>query len=80
MKKLNRPVLAEGETTGHAHVLQGAIDVLEHDDGIREFCLQDDTILVHEEHKVITFPPGEYLSDKVNEYDHVAEEAKKVQD
>lgn len=36
--------------------------------------------LRHEEHGVITLPPGEYLVRGVREYDHFAEEARRVID
>jgi hypothetical protein len=78
-KKLDRPVLAEGEMTGHAHMLDGEVDVYDID-MIREFTLKDETRLVHEEHETIEIPPGEYQSDTAVEYDHFAEEAKKVRD
>jgi hypothetical protein len=78
-KKLDRPVLAEGEVTGHAHVLDGLVDVFEVD-GVREFYLRDETRLVHEEHRVIDIPAGEFQSGVAMEYDHFAEEAKRVVD
>ena len=80
MKKLKKSVLAEGETTGHAHVLDANVDVYEHDDGIKQFSLESDTTLIHEEHKPIILPKGEYCSDTVLEYDHFLEESRKVQD
>ena len=76
MKKLERPVLADGEVTGHAHVVDQ--DVFELDDGARTFS--GATTVKHEEHGPITIPEGDWASDKVLEYDHFAEEAKKVQD
>jgi hypothetical protein len=79
-KKLESPVLAEGEVTGHAHVLQGDVDVYEDENGYREFCIDKPTSLYHEEHNVITIPEGDYVSGKVLEYDHFAEEAKQVMD
>jgi hypothetical protein len=80
-KKLERPVLADGETTGHAHVLDTCdVNVFEMDNGTREFSLSDITTVKHEEHKPIDIPKGDWVSDKVMEYDHFAEEAKKVQD
>jgi hypothetical protein len=71
--------LAEGEVTGHCHRLQSST-VYELEDGVREFSAPKGDVLTHEEHKTIEIPAGNYLSDKVNEYDYDAEEAKKVQD
>ena len=80
MKKLEKPILAEGEATGHAHVLvDDSVDVFE-DGGLRLFGLSEETDLVHEEHGKITLPPGEYESGKVIEYDHFLEEARQVID
>lgn len=80
MKKLEKPILAEGEVTGHAHVLEGNVDVYELDNGLRQFNLDSPTTIVHEEHKKIELPPGEYLSGKVLEYDHFLEESRQVLD
>jgi len=80
MKKLNESVLAEGEVTGHAHRLPSTVDVFEADNGEREFCTETAIPLTHEEHGEITIPPGDYSSDKVVEYDHFSEQARKVAD
>jgi small-conductance mechanosensitive channel len=80
MKKLERPVLAEGEVTGHAHVLDGYVEVMETDVGTREFSLDKPTNLVHEEHRTITLPAKEMVSGICQEYSHFEEEAKQVRD
>lgn len=80
MKKLEKPILAEGEVTGHAHVLEVGVEVFETEQKTRQFKLDVDTNLSHEEHKTITLPPGEFESDRVLEYDPFQEEARKVQD
>lgn len=68
-KKLERPVLADGELTGHAHMLDSETDVFEHEDGVREFMVELPTTVRHEEHKPITLSPDKYLSDRVVETD-----------
>lgn len=79
-KKLNRPVLAEGEQTGHAHVLDDAsVEVTERDDKVREFKLKRKATVNHEEHKPVTLPAGEYCSDVVREHDPFEGE-RRVQD
>lgn len=81
MKKLDKPVLAEGEVTGHTHtLLDNNVDVYEHNNGLREFTLEQDTILTHEEHNKISIPKGNWISGIVQEYDHFAEEARNVAD
>lgn len=79
-KKLDQPVLAEGEVTGHTHRLSGNVGVFEVERGLREFELSNPGEVKHEEHNPITLPPGEYTSGRVNEFDHPTESARKVQD
>lgn len=80
MKKLDKPVLAHGES-GHSHVLtDDKVEVFEMDDGSRTFNLLTDTPLVHEEHKQIVITKEMDMSDRVLEYNHFEEEAKRVQD
>jgi hypothetical protein len=79
MKKYDS-VIAEGEATGHAHRLAVKTDVYERDDGVREFSIERDTDLIHEEHDVITLPAQEYESGIVREYDYFEEEARQVMD
>lgn len=78
-KKLDRPVLAEGEATGHAHVAVGAT-VFEEEDGTRTVIAHQPTEIVHEEHGNFTIPAGEYVADRVRELDPFAEEARRVAD
>ena len=80
MKKLKESVLAEGEVTGHAHRLPENVEVFESDAGERSFSVQTEVPLSHEEHGCILIPPGDYVSDKVVEYDHFAEQARRVAD
>jgi hypothetical protein len=78
-KKVGK-VLAEGETTGHAHRLLKT-EVLEREDGMREFEVgKDGDTVSHEEHGKIDLAPKKYNSDRVIEFDFFAEEAKRVQD
>jgi len=80
MKKLDEPILAEGEATGHAHRLVGDVDVYETDEDTKVFSLPGETTVKHEEHKAINLPAGEWESGIVEEYDHMAEEARRVAD
>lgn len=81
MKKLNKPVLAEGEATGHAHRLNDNVDVFECEDGTRQFELNKPTELLHEEHNPIKLPNSiVFNSGIVQEYDPFEEEVRKVQD
>jgi hypothetical protein len=77
MKKLKESVLAEGEVTGHAHRLPENVQVFESDAGERSFSVQTEVPLSHEEHGCILIPPGDYVSDKVVEYDPLCRAGKK---
>lgn len=79
-------VIQHGEATGHAH----RICMYRHDD-VRTVMLKSDDKrylrvgkdgidITHEEHKTIHVPPGEYEVRIVREYDHFAEEARRVVD
>lgn len=75
-KKLDDKVLAYGEVTGHAHRV--TVDVYEDEKKLRYF--EGETIVTHEEHKPISLPNKEWVSGRVLEYDHFAEEARNVAD
>ena len=77
----NRIVLAEGQTTGHAHVITDLNNctALESDPDLY-LRVTNEVTVKHEEHNIITIAPGDYKVRKVQEYDHFLEEAKAVQD
>lgn len=72
-------VLAEGESTGHAHTVQDEIEMMVSDAGMFIASEKPFTI-THEEHKPVVVPPGKYEVKRVQEYNHFAEEAKNVVD
>jgi hypothetical protein len=67
-----RLVLAYGEATGHAHVVDGDAQLLESDvaDMGERFLrvLEEDAALVHDEHDTIVLPPGDYAVIGQREY------------
>lgn len=78
-------VLAEGESTGHAHRLNipgGVVaELFEEEKGDLYLRVVGGNVeLVHEEHKPITIEPGEYVVGRVLEYDYDTEEARTVMD
>jgi len=77
MKKLEKRILAEGETTGHAHVVD--CDVYQEDD-IRTFSATKPATITHEEHHEVKLPPNDYNSDKVVEFDHIQKVSRKATD
>lgn len=74
-------VVAEGEHTGHAHVLEveGVLEVREVD-GVIYARIASPVSLLHEEHHTQTIQPGIVKFGRVQEYDHFAEEARPVAD
>jgi hypothetical protein len=81
MTKLDHNILAEGEATGHFHRAQGHNVSLWAGDSDSLFLrAPQGATIVHEEHKPVTLPPGNYVRSKVLEYDHFAEEAREVID
>lgn len=74
-------VLADGEVTGHAHVIEDTtgVELVEVNGTLYMKCAEDRT-LTHEEHKAIHVPAGCYEIGIVQEYDHFTEEARAVRD
>ena len=79
-KKLIKPILAEGEVTGHMHELKDNVDVYECEDGVREFQLNKSTKLTHQEHNTITLPTHVNTADRIREYNPITEEINRVAD
>ena len=84
-KRRHGVVLAEGESTGHAHRLSvpnGVVaELFEEEKGDLYLRVVGGNVeLVHEEHKPITIEPGDYVVGRVLEYDYDAEEARTVKD
>jgi len=79
-KHIKSMTLAEGETTGHAHRVEGDAHLLQLGERIFLRVLGGDCRVVHEEHKEQRIPPGDYEIARVQEYDHFAEEARNVRD
>lgn len=77
-----RLVLAHGEVTGHAHVVEGPAELFtpaDVDDLERRFLrVEQEVELVHDEHSTITLPPGDYEVRRQREYS--PEEIRQVAD
>src|SRR4051812_26848599 len=69
-------VLAEGETTGHKHVITvpslDDMEVRKTADGGYILTLRTEAKVSHEEHKELTIAPGTYYVGKEREVDHFA--------
>ncbi len=80
-KKLNHLTLAEGEATGHHHTItKGEAELYEHEGTLFLKVLSDEAELTHQEHNTVVLPKGNYEVSRVREFDHFAEEARRVQD
>lgn len=80
-KKLNHLTLALGEATGHHHTItKGEAELYDHEGTLFLKVKSDEAQLTHQEHNMITLPKGDYQVGIVQEYDHFAEEARRVQD
>jgi len=79
-KATDNRVLAEGEATGHSHVIDDAAKVFVAEDGTLYVETDAPVSVLHEEHGTITIPAGKYRVGRVMEYDHFAEEASQVID
>lgn len=73
-------VLAEGEATGHKHLAIAEDVLLFMHEGTLFMSAPNGTTIVHEEHRVLEIPPGNYQIGTVLEYDHFADEAHPVID
>lgn len=81
MKECTDKALAYGEVTGHVHrATAKTARVFEHEGGRRTLSAPRGTKVVHEEHKPIIVPPGEYERSIVQEFDPFAEEVREVRD
>ena len=57
-KASRRIVLAEGEVTGHAHVIDGPAPEFVSTDGDRLLWVEAPAQIEHEEHAMVTLEPG----------------------
>ena len=76
-------LLVEGELTGHSHRV--AVEDLEKVEVLKQFeqmfvKVNAPAKIVHEEHKTVELPVGNYEIRKVREYDYWADEIRSVED
>jgi len=74
-------IVQHGEATGHAHRLYGNAQLFTHTPTkTRWLRVLEPTDLLHEEHKALTIPPGEYRIGIVRESDHIDGITRQVRD
>ena len=65
--KVKDNILLRGETTGHAHRIEGAV-VYTDKNGMQYVQIQKEAQIFHEEHDVVTVPQGLYQMLPQREY------------
>jgi hypothetical protein len=66
-----RVILAYGEVTGHAHVVEGDVQLFASDLEEMEqrfLRVEEEAQVVHDEHDTVTLPPGDYEIVRQREY------------
>jgi len=79
----HKNTLAVGEVTGHAHRVLGKVDIFRQGNTLTGdvfMSVPKRIAIQHEEHKPIALPKGLYQISRVREYDHFAEEVRRVAD
>ena len=79
-RRLEAPVLADGEATGHQHVAVGQDVAVLESAQMRLLKAPRGARITHPEHKPIELPPGNYEVSKAREYDPFTREAGRVAD
>lgn len=79
MKKARGYIIAEGEATGHAHIIDDDIKLYEKD-GTLYLRTLNPVEVRHEEHRPVSLPPGIWQIGIVREYDPFLEETRWVWD
>jgi len=79
LKEKNK-VLAEGETTGHKHLLNGQVQVFADSTGQQFVNVEAPSRLVHEEHQELEIPVGKFKVVLQREYDLLSESIRQVLD
>tara|TARA_B100000029_G_C16917548_1_gene720096 strand:- start:71 stop:373 length:303 start_codon:yes stop_codon:yes gene_type:complete len=65
-------VIAQGEKTGHHHVLNGFSQIFQMKDETKYFEAKEDLTLTHQEHNTIQIPVGKYIIEHEREYNALA--------
>ena len=79
-RKLKTKTIAEGESTGHAHVAIADDVCLYERDGVLYVSAPTGAEIKHQEHAPVTLPPGDFQVGIVQEYDYDRMERARVID
>ncbi len=77
-------MIAEGETTGHKHVITVQnpkdMEIRKMENGLYAFVLKSEGTITHEEHKTIVIPAGTYKEVREREHDWFSNSTRRVID
>lgn len=77
-------VIAEGDTTGHKHVITVQnpkdMEIRKMSNGLYAFTLKSEATISHEEHKTIVIQPGTYHEVREREHDWFENATRRVID
>lgn len=79
-RKEGKLILAEGEATGHNHVITAEPAILWELNGDLYLEVTEPVAITHEEHKPLDIPTGIYQVGRVKEYDYFKEMERFVRD
>lgn len=79
-RKNGQLVVAEGEATGHSHVISAEPAVLWELKGDLYLEVSEPVTITHEEHQPMDIPTGIYQIGRVKEYDYFEEMERRVVD
>jgi len=75
-----RFTLAEGEATGHHHIITAPKVIITDDNGQRYMALSSKGTLAHPEHGAVVIEPGIYIEIREREHDYFLNETRRVVD
>ena len=73
-------VIAEGEISGHQHVLKGSHQVFETLDKQLYFQAEDHVLVKHPDHNTLDIPAGQYIIEHQRRYNPFEDVKEKVVD
>ena len=80
-KPIESRTLAEGEATGHKHMLRGQAVILEDPETQTKYIkVEGRTQVIHEEHNAIELEPGLYKLEYEREHDYLENNIRRVMD
>ena len=81
LNNLNTKTLAEGELTGHKHIFNGSVQILQEPQTMQKYVeVEQEAELTHQEHNTIKVKGGLYILIQEREYNPFEAEIRQVMD